>query len=252
MKTFRPLAPIYEGVLNDGSLKKIFLRATKKNSKPDCKADSHASSRCLFEVSEAFQSPLDKIIKQKKITADKSMKHLMEFVDDSHSKSTRSLSTEASYTSSFYIVRSECESSTQDDIPIELFPGAILGRTTVSRLSKKERKPRNSKDLRRIDIGIGYYRNKRLRRSDDGVSRNQVEIIQINEDEIDIKVGENVRNNIAIWSGYHRSNHGGGEKVTLVDGDKIVFDNYMKEPRHIFEIVLSRNRNDMTDFYAEI
>lgn len=257
MSTFRPLTPIYEGYLNNDSMKKILISTTTKSSKTDRKVDFHASTKYLFEVHDSFHNPLDMIIKHKEINVDthknvKNMKHSLESMDDSHSKSTRSLSTEASYAATFYIVRSNCENSDHEDSPIELFEGAILGRTTVSRLSKKERRPRNADDLRRIDIGIGYYRNKRLRRSDDGVSRNQVEIIQICEDEIKIKVGKNARNPIAVWSGYHRRNYGAGEKVTLVDGDKIVFDVYMKEPKHIFEIVLSRNRNERRAIYAEV
>jgi len=268
MTTFHTLPPIYEkmlsssSLLSNSSLHEDFHARNKSGrsliSKPQGQVGLFATSKYLFDVHASFHSPENMTIKyvdDATITRNNKSHYFeesKEYSNDSHSRSTRSLSTEASSVACFYIVRTNMRRKEQDDTPIELFPGAILGRTTVSRYSGRERRPRNSEDLRRVDIGIGYYKkNKRLRRNDDGISRNQVEIMDINDDEIFIKVGDNVKNPIVVWSGYHKQTHKAGQKVSLTDGDKIIFDAYMKEPRHIFEIVFSRNRNDMRDEFRK-
>lgn len=120
--------------------------------------------------------------------------------------------------------------------PTELFLGAILGRTIVSKKSGKKRLPRNQKDLKRVDIGIGY--KCKQGKYDDGISRNQIEVLKIDDDGILIKVCEGVRNPIAIRShGYHHYQYGPGAIKYLQEGDELIFDAYMKRPKHIFKIV---------------
>ena len=118
--------------------------------------------------------------------------------------------------------------------PPELFPGAILGRTVVSRSGKK-RRALDSIDLRRVDIGIGY--KGKDGRYDDGISRNHVQVLNVDANGILIKVYEGVRNPIAIQSDGLVRQYGPGKMKYLQEGDVIIFDTYMKRPRHIFKIV---------------
>lgn len=165
-------------------------------------------------------------------------------------ESTRSLSTSASRGIDCFIVRTSLNGYQHEDSPISLFEGAILGRTVVSRVTGRRRGAKNSVDKKRIDIGIGYYkRSKVLGIHDDGVSRNQVEIINISNHEILIKVCEGARNPISVKSRVHERVCHCGETAVLVDGDKIIFDAYMKRPKHVFEIIFNecKQGNGMLD-----
>ena len=113
-------------------------------------------------------------------------------------KTTRSLSSYStlSQSESFYLIRTSLYKTEPTIEPVELFHGAVLGRTVVSRISGNKRIARNLKDLKRIDLGIGY-RN-RESKCDDGISQDHIKIIGFEEGGILMKVCDKVRNSVAV------------------------------------------------------
>jgi len=149
-------------------------------------------------------------------------------------ESMNSLST-LSHIPGFGLIRKTIGLSDFAAVPIELFQGAILGRTVVSRVTNRKRRPRNSEDMKHVDIGIGYRDEQG--KNDDGVSRRQVEVLRMNDRGILVKIYNGVKNSIAIRSGSQEERYGPGNSLLLSVGDQIIFDTYMKRPRHIFKLV---------------
>ena len=149
-------------------------------------------------------------------------------------ETTRSLSSCSilSQSESFCLIRTSSYKPRAMIEPVELFHGAILGRTVVSRISGNKRKARHLKDLKRIDLGIGYKNNGS--KHDDGISQDHIKIMCFNEEGIVMKVCDKVRNPIAVKTGTCERQYRAGQIISLKENDVLIFDKYMKRPRHSF------------------
>ena len=229
-----PLEPI-----NESDQEEVFL---KKRARFDESNPYSISPTNLIKIhacfhGESYEFLQGKNKKIKNINMIEKLQNQQASCSSDGTETTRSMSwcsMSSSLSEAFCFIRVQACTPQIKIHPIELFEGAILGRTVVSRVSGGKRTARNTRDMKRVDLGIGY--NDSDGRYVDGISRDQVEIINMTETGVLIKVCDNVRNPIAVKSGTYQRQYGAGQIRSLQEGDIIIFDSFMKRPKHSFKL----------------
>lgn len=125
--------------------------------------------------------------------------------------------------------------------PIGVFEGDVWGRTVVSTMTRRRPRVRIAATTRTesssfVDLGIGYDCGKN---GEDGVSRRHVQVISIRSEGVVVLVCASVKNPLSVVSGKEHRYFDSGSVILLKSGDVLIFDTYMKRPRHVF--VLTEN-----------